>query len=415
MPKLTPQLIENFPFSRYADPGSIQRGLAYYKDGNAWSVELITKREAIILVDGNSGEYTVEIEVDKETGELSFDCDCPYAEAHFCKHVIAAALELSEYLKAEDDIDYDEDNLTSVLPAFSGNWQNTLKETLALAPRRSSTSPNLSRYVLAILLTRSQMGYYGYGSNARPSYSYSIEPLIIKANKWYELAGGEKKTPQEINAFLETNKKWIKASERMFQHTNPLGCLNLDTDAASLVNILSDSMRYGIGTSNLPMLLSMLAKFSIPMFLGSHYPEKIERRIHLLPNPIEIKIDLQNDENKLTLQAGYEHEGTFKHIQRKVEPISNNPAWVLLDDTIAQLRNVQALSMLPSFPIEIPNGQVELFREQYFAQIAQLLPIKSDIVHWQDVNAEPTARLYLHDDNKDKTLRADLRFGYGEH
>jgi non-specific serine/threonine protein kinase len=115
------------------------------------------------------------------------------------------------------------------------------------------------------------------------------------------------------------------------------------------------------------------------------------------------------------LQAGYEHEGTFKHIQRKVEPISNNPAWVLMDDTIAQLRNAQALSMLPSFPIEIPNGQVELFREQYFAQIAQLLPIKSDIVHWQDVNAEPTARLYLHDDSKDKTLRADLRFGYGEH
>jgi non-specific serine/threonine protein kinase len=418
MPVISPQLLDNFPYSQYADAQSIQRGRAYYKDGRVWNVELVTDQQAVCLVQGDSNEYEVTIEVNKKSGELAFDCDCPYAEAHFCKHMIAAALELSEYLKDEDDFDYDEDdddedNIIPASPAPSENWQNKLKETLALTPRKSS-SLNLSRYVSVILLTRSQMGYYGYGSTARPSYYYSIEPLIIKSNEWYGLAGEEKKSPQEINAFLETNKKWIKASERMFQHTNPLGCLNLDPDAASLVNILSDSMRYGIGTSNLPMLLSMLAKFDIPMFLGSRYPEKIERRIHLLPNPIDIKIDLQNDESKLTLQAGYEHAGAFNHIQQKVETISTNPAWVLMDNTIAQLRNAQALSILPSFPIEIPNGQVELFREQYFAQIAQLLPIKSDIVQWHDIHAEPTPRLYLHDD-KDQILRADLRFGYGEH
>jgi non-specific serine/threonine protein kinase len=85
-----------------------------------------------------------------------------------------------------------------------------------------------------------------------------------------------------------------------------------------------------------------------------------------------------------------------------------------MDDTVAQLRNAQALSILDSFPIQNPAQHVDVFREQYFAQIAQLLPIKSDIVHWQNVNAEPTPRLYLHDD-QDKILRADLRFGYGEY
>jgi non-specific serine/threonine protein kinase len=421
MPSLTPQLLENFPYSQHADPQSIQRGRAYYKDGNAWNVELITKSEAVILVDGNSGEYTVEIEVDQK-GQLLFTCDCPYAdEGNFCKHMIAAALELSEYLKDEEDFDDDEDNTIQPPPAPNSNWQNKLKETLASAPRRSA-SPNLTHYVSVILLTRSQVGYYGYGSTARANYYYLLEPLIIKANEWYGLAGGEKKSAQEINSFLEADKKWIKASERMYQHANPLGCLNLDNDAASLLNVLSDITRYGIGTSNLPMLLSMLSKFDIPVFLGSRYPDKIDRRVHILPNPIDIKIDIQNDESKLTLQAGYEHEGTFKHIQQKVETISTNPAWVLMDNTIAQPRNANALAILPSFPIEIPNGQVELFREQYFAQIAQLLPIKSDIVQWRDVRAEPVARLYLHDDNqrsspvdKDKTLRADLRFGYGEH
>jgi len=41
MPSLTPELIANFPLSHYADPGSIQRGRAYYKDDRAWNVELV--------------------------------------------------------------------------------------------------------------------------------------------------------------------------------------------------------------------------------------------------------------------------------------------------------------------------------------------------------------------------------------
>ncbi len=86
MPSLTPDLIANFPLSHYADPGSIQRGRAYYKDNRAWSVDLVNDGKAVILVDGDSGEYTIEIEASKKTGELLFECDCPFAdEASFCK------------------------------------------------------------------------------------------------------------------------------------------------------------------------------------------------------------------------------------------------------------------------------------------------------------------------------------------
>ena len=94
MPALTPELIANFPLSRYADPGSIQRGRAYYKDNRVWDVELVNAGKAVIIVNGDSGEYTVEIEVSKKTGELLFECDCPYAdEGNFCKHIVAAMLE----------------------------------------------------------------------------------------------------------------------------------------------------------------------------------------------------------------------------------------------------------------------------------------------------------------------------------
>jgi non-specific serine/threonine protein kinase len=427
MPSLTPELIANFPFSHYADPGSIQRGRAYYKDGRAWDVELVNANRAVILVDGNSGEYTIEIEVSKKTGELLFECDCPYAdEGHFCKHMVAAALELKDYLEEEDEFeeDYEEDEededdyvvrrSVPIPPSASRNWEKKLGETLALAPHRSA-SPNLMRYVAVVLLTRSQMGYYGYGSNTRPGYYYSLEPLIIKVDDWQPLADDWRKSQQEINELLESDNKWIKVAERMFQHVNPAGCLNIEPNSASFLNALADNMHHGIGNSNLPAFLSMLAKLEIPVFLGSLYTKKIERRVHILPDPVDIKIDLGQDEHKLTLRTGYEQNGKFIHIQKRIETISLNPAWVKLDDNLAQLRNSNALTILPSFPIEIPNAQVEIFREQYFARIAQLLPIKSNIVHWHDVKADPIPRLYLRDSNKDKILRADMRFGYGEH
>ncbi len=424
MPSLTPELIANFPLSHYADPGSIQRGRAYYKDGRAWNVELVNAGKAVILVDGNSGEYTVEIEVNKKTGELLFECDCPYADdGNFCKHMVAAALELKDYLEGENEFDddyEDEDDEEYIVrksvppPAPARNWEKRLGETLALTPRRS-TSPNLMRYAAVVLLTRTQMGYYGYGSNARTDYYYSLEPLILKVSDWAPLANDWRKSPQEINELLESDKHWIKSANRMFQQINPAGCLNIEPSSASFLNALSDNMRYGIGTSNLPAFLSLLAKLEIPIFLGRRYPDKIDRRVHILPDPVDININLQQDQQKLILRTGYEQNGQFIHIQNPIETITHNPVWLMLDDNIAQLHNTSALSILSSFPIEIPNAQVEIFREQYFARIAQLLPIKSDIVQWQDVHAEPIPRLYLHDNDKDKILRADLRFGYGNH
>jgi len=417
VPPLTSKLLENFPFPRYADPGSIQRGHEYFRRGNVWEVELVDESKALCSVNGNSGEYTVEIEVSDKTGELLFACDCPYAdEGNFCKHMVAAALKLNAYLNEKQDESRDEEHQEESVPTPlppSQDWQKNLSETLALAPRRSS-SPNLTRFVGVVLLTRSQMGYFGYESAYRSNYYYSLEPLILKASDWTPLASKENKSPQEINEILETDKKWFKVSNRMVQRVNPAGCLNLSPDSVYFMNVLSDTMRYGIGSGSLPTFFSLLSKLDIPVFLGSRYPDKIDRRIHILPDPVDIQIDLQSDEQKLSLRMGFEHAGEFVHVKKGIETIAFNPAWILLDGVLAQLRNASTLSLLSSFPIEIPTQQVDVFREQYFARIAQLLPIKSDIIQWHDVHADLVPRLYLHDD-QDNTLRADLRFGYGDH
>ena len=416
MPSLTSKLLESYPYSRYADPKTIQRGHAYYKDGRVWDITLSRHdSRAVCMVDGDSGEYTVEIEVDQESSELYFDCTCPYAENHFCKHMVAAGLELSEFLNEGDsENDEEEEEFIPRIPSrTSGSWQNRLNETLAQVPRRPSAGSPV-RYVALVLLTRSQYGYSGSGNPYWTTYFYSLQPFIIKENEWTHLAGSSSKSPQEIHDFLNTNNKWMKVGERLPRQINPAGCMNLSPEAVSFLNFLSiqDSL-YG-ASSGMPMYLSMLAKLDIPVFLGSLYPDKIERRLHVLADPLQIEIDLWSDKTKLRLQAGFRSGNTFMRLKQKIETITKNPAWILTDDIVAKVSNTEALAILASFPIEIPVQQADVFRERYFAQIARLLPINSELVHWHEVDAGPIPRLYLHDD-KGNLLRADLRFGYGDY
>ena len=421
MPSLTPELLDNYPYYQQADTQTIQRGYTYHKIGRVRDISLFNNnRRAVCEVEGNSGDYVVEIELDQKTGRLHFDCDCPYAGNHFCKHMVAAAMELSAYLRGHAEEEDDDDISTQNLQP-GGSWQNKLKETLSLIPRRAAVSTH-NRYVALVLLTRSQFGSYGYGSAYRPSHSYSLEPFIIKASEWNLLQGNKFPSAQEINKLLDLTPKWIRVGEVMHQQMNPAGCLNLGSDGISFLNILQTISRmYGVVPSGMSTYLSMLAKVDVPVFLGSLFPDKVERRLHFLPRPVDIKIDMQNDASKLALQAGFENDGVFTLIKQKIDVITNNPTWVLMDDHVAQINNAQALSVLSSFPIMIPTQQVDVFREKYFAQIAQVLPIKSDLVHWRDVNTDPAPRLYLHDDqrsshaDKDNVLRADLRFGYGDY
>ena len=416
MAVLTSKLLDKFPYSRFADPKTIQRGHAYYKDGRVWDITLSRNdSRAVCMVDGDSGEYTVEIEVDQKSGDLYFECDCPYAEDHFCKHMVAAALELSEYLN-EDGDEFDDDEEEEFIPITpsrsSGSWQNRLNESLARVPVHSS-SGSIQRYIGLVVMTRSQFGYSSYGNPYWSYNTYSLEPFIIKQNEWNLLGGSSLKTSQEIHDFLAANKKWLKVGQRVRQQLTPAGCINLTSDAVSALNFLS-----GIGSvyslaSGMSLYLSMLARLDIPVFLCSFHPEEVERHLQVLQDPVEIAIDIQSDNTRLVLQAGFQNGDVFTRASQKIETITKNPAWILMDDYVVQVQNTRALEMLASFPIQIPIQQADVFRERYFTQIARLLPIRSDLVHWHEVTADPVPRLYLHDD-KGNILRADLRFGYGE-
>lgn len=419
MQPLTARLLRSFPYASQAGPGILQRGRAYYKAGRVQDVDLLNDRTAVCQVMGDSGEYEVRIQADTCKNGLSFSCDCPYADGgNFCKHMVAAALELTEFLNDEvvTGPNINPKPPVSPAPQAARNWQNKLGQVLASGPYRSNV-PRVPRYVGLVLLERSDYYAYGYGTAAAGGESFSLTPYIIQEQAWSALTSSvADPSPQEINALLEADPKWIRVSQPLSHTAYPAGCLNLDPEAVAFLNVLVSfrSMYYAQGSGNTPMLLALLSKLELPLFKGSTRSGKIERRLYVLPDPVDVAIDLRTANSGISLMAGIERDGQFVPIQTPVTAISHRPAWAVLGNLVAQLRDPQVLDLLGAFPIQIPAADADAFRERYFVGLAQKLPIRNGVVQWRDVRAEPVPRLYLRDD-KHNDLCAELRFGYGEH
>jgi non-specific serine/threonine protein kinase len=414
MTALTSQILDRYPYSLYADSKSIQRGREYFKEDRVWDIDLNTENKAVCLVDGDSGEYTVEIEVDKKSGELDFDCDCPYAEDHFCKHMIAAALAVSKYLKEEDGMDFGEEDFTPPLtrqstqnhpPPITPRWEGKLENALHQVPQTTRVGANLQRYAAVVLLTKQPFYLQG---------SYSLKPFIIKARDWTNLQSIANEDRQAIEELLDMNREWIRYGEEMYNAVDPAGCLNLSNDAVSLLNFLRQVIRYSYGNiSEVSPYLPMLAQLRIPLYFVKSNQKKIENRIQILSQPSELEILFKREDGNLLLQAALkDHPVTPADI--KVETISYNPPWLMLGNTIFPLRNSSHIALFSSFPISIPEKETNLFREKYLTRVAELFSIQSDLIQWKEIEAAPVPRLYLHDD-KDHHLYADLHFAYEGH
>jgi len=443
---LTSQLLDSYPYSHYADPQSIQRGRDYHKRGNVWDVYLVDGgRKAICSVSGNSGDYEVEIELDKK-GKLQFSCDCPYADdGNFCKHMVASGLELSEYLKSgataiedeEDDWDdeendWDEEGDDEDIAFFRpivqninrppvsqpapkpaspfSTWRRQLEDALLQVPRTASVGANIMRYAAVVLLSKE-----GYSYSYQGYSSYSLKPYIVRAREWMILQALAQSENPDVNDLLDKNREWIKYSGELRDNTNPAGCLNLSNEAINLINFLAQMSRfYYSGMSGVVNYLPMLAQLNVPVFLASSNHSKIQERIQIIPEPTELEIAFTHEQGTYNLQAVLKNKN-FAPGKAKAEIVSYNPPWLLMDNLLFPLRNSSHIALLSSFPISIPESEAEFFRETYLRRVAELLPIKSDLIQWRDIQTAPVPRLYLHDDNKDKTLRADLRFGYADY
>jgi non-specific serine/threonine protein kinase len=417
MPPLTAQGLRNNRVIRQVHPNILQRGRDYYNKGRVIEVDLLDDNTAVCQVSGNTGSYEVEIESESRDG-LTFDCNCPYAaDGNICKHMVAAALELADYLEAnsvEKPIARPAPNTPVGQPKRA--WQNKLDMMLGPEPRRPSAYKP-SRTIGVVILERADYYGYSYGTPGPGNAAYMLTPFAIPVQEWSALPGAAPNADREaIHKQLETDRQWIRMGREISTGFDPAAFLNLDRQAVGFLHVLATFKRmyYSPSPGNMPMLLSMLSKLDLPVFKGSTRSAKIEQRLHVLPDPIEITIDLLNSGETLKLVLGLERDGQFSPIEGRVTVLSQFPPWILLDNMVAQLQTTQVIDQIGSFPMQIPAADAEHFRERYLARLAQTLPFRTGVIQWRDVQVEPAPRLYLRDDSGSGLL-AELRFGYGEH
>jgi non-specific serine/threonine protein kinase len=439
---------EDTVFERAA-PETVRRGNTYQRAGRVVRVSIKRPDLAVCDVDGKSGDYVVTITVDQPTDTLAHTCTCPHAAGGaFCKHMVAATLELEEYVQAmEDEFGEDEDDeeveyylevygpdgsvhressrKASPLRLVGGptppgpparavpDWRQKLGSALTIMSHLAPlTKPR--RYVGAIVLQRGRTDIHRYDSWNYGAEPYTLAPFIISSASWNRIPGDKPTSAGDINAYLEAEPQWLQFAERLFQQTNPAGCLNLDPDAAGVLNLVAGSMAmYGSRATNLSGLLSMLARSGVPVFLAESRSDRVECRLNIEPEPVILTVDLQASDEELTLHLGYVRNGAFQRLPTPLETITENPTWILDGERVLRIGDEQALSIASTFPLTVPAAQTAEFRESYFGAIAQMLPIHGDVVHWRDLKVTPVPRLYLQDDGA-RSLRAELRFAYGD-
>jgi len=107
------ELINYIPFE------ILKRGQNYFENGNILQLNKGSNGTWYAEVEGNYGNYQVEIETDNKSNITNYYCDCPYDGA-ICKHIAAVALVISE----QDII-----SITSDEDSYAESWEQLIKDT----------------------------------------------------------------------------------------------------------------------------------------------------------------------------------------------------------------------------------------------------------------------------------------------
>lgn len=386
MPLLTQEALSSLNVYHYADYKVVQRGQQLFNEHRVEITEF-TGESATYHVLDQGDLYAVKISMIGKK-QVAFHCNCPHFDANrMCKHIVASIRALNQYLSAD----------------ARNNWQYKLSLLLQDTPRRAATS---QRMHYAVIFALQKETYYD-------TSHFSLHPYYIKSTDWPALKALEEQDAMgSLNERLEKDRGWIHHASTPYQSLNPAGCVNLPPEGVSVVNLLLQGQRIYYAPVSFATFLPLLAKFDIPLFLTKD--TKFGPRIQILSEPMEIETALTRDKDHFILQAGLQRNSqVFTSVKDSLQIISDNPAWVLAGNCLLPLKNPHALPLLSALPITIPAGQEEQFRGQFLRQIAERVPIKGNVVAWEDVEAEPVPRLYLSDE--EGRLRASLRFGYGDH
>ncbi len=365
------------------------RGKSLYQSGQV-TVKEFAGSNATCLVSEQSRVYTVTVTAVK-SDRLEFSCTCKEAgRRRLCQHIVAAAWAVRDYLHdvAEKD------------------WQYQIELALEFTPRASKKGLSLTPAILLM------------GLHVQQGYPSSLGAYAVSGDKWSEVQRvAASENPAQVACEVLAQRSEWKGFVQPYRSNDPLELVNLSPTACQVVQALLQQSSYyyyynrysPISLNNLPLIESL----QIPLYLMERERPTVQLRIQ--PKPVILQLALIEDQETCELQAGIEMGGMIYTLAgKKLKIISASPpVWALADNTLVQIENVNAISMLSFLPLRFPAEEAETFRSKYFRALNERAPIVGKTVSWQLVSENPVPRLYL--TKEGDALYATLCFGYGEH
>jgi len=415
---LTEEALNYNRIQRAAGSKIFDRGLMYYHQKRV-TVETVDEDFASCLVRGSTGDYEVSIECERNS--LYFSCDCPYAEGGvICKHEVAAALALRDYLR------------THVPP----NWRNQLTRMVQGTQPAARTTPQ------PYLLLFSLHSIYEYGNT-----SWKLTPYMLPIRAIPEEAQTlvSAMTPARLGELILSIPDLSMALKTPYNTLNPGSCLNATRQVVSVANFFIDKLKYYSYAPAAGGDLELLSGLNITLFSGSQ-AVPIQRVIEILPTPGQLQLDAERTPEGIRLKLRVDIGDLSLTCKKgEMQLVARNPLWLLAEQYLCELEgdfpDYLLLNLLETPELLIPKKDEAEFLEKYYLPLAKVLPVQGDAVTWQEVRAEPVKRLYLsdsggfearqtvnHRDGRNNSvnpllartssgggLNVQLRYGYGEY
>lgn len=382
-------------------PKEQQAGRALHAQGMA-EVLAFSPTEARCRV--RDGQRAFEVTI-TSTFYLSpeFRCDCPKAKRERqCPHMVAAALATRDYIAsvAEKDWAY----------RLEVGLANAASVAIQQPPqRRRPSARQVPAIVLAGLELRGQARFH----------AADLALYALSARRWPAvLSLADSADPrQAAHDLLATHDDWHPLIQPYTLKVRWQPANITDEDLETLEIIVSTAGRlghYSFESSTLPIsTLPLISRLNIPLF--AREGGVISGLLRVRSDMAEVKAALSDKGDYYELEGGVWIGGRIHPLNQARFIVPNTPpTWALAGGELARVADEKALQIGDIFPLQIPRERAKDFQQQYFDTLSKYLPIEGEVVRWQVVKTPPIARLYL-SRKGDQPIRAELRFGYGEH
>ncbi len=361
------------------------RGYGYYRQAWRMTVISVGAREAVVRVQG-SMRYQVEFTLD-ERGEIEAWCECPYSEDDeriICKHKVAAALFLRDYLQTHAASSW-EDVLTKAARGEAHTAQAEADELLCFSLQQRGAS-------------------------------WAIVPYTIAANFFPEEARRETEAIRRVVTDKRLSSQAVKV-QQYYGGVRERRYPNVTSAQASLVKTLASSSyyygHYGSATLDFGVLFPLLE--GAPLYTGTD-KNPLKESLHVTTDMARIELEMQTIDDGIHLRAvAVAGERIFPIASPAARIISHAPLWLLADSHVFQLdARPDALTLFQdAADIHIPAEAEHTFFERHLTTLAERFPLRGESLKWERLNVSPVARLYLTE--ADKEIQAGLRFAYGDY